>query len=723
MNKKSIIKIENINKSFTIGSRQNRVLKEISFEIFQGELITIFGPSGCGKSTLLNTIMGIERPDSGSVQILGIDLWKMNADDRADMRKRSIGVVYQQQNWIKSLTVVENVALSAQLLGFSKSESLVKAKEVIEKVGMSKFENFYTTELSSGEQQRIGLARSIISNPQVLIADEPTGNLDTDSGYEVLDTLKNLAKNGTTIVLVTHNPEYLKDSDRVAIMKNGYLIDILTKSSDIEGKVDEIVRNTDTGNGEEIIKNHREKPENVESDYPFETFIEKVKIYSQLILKFFIETISLLIISLLNKISPKKATAFREKASSLIDKIENKKRITKNINSLDLTELSFRNLFFKKFRTVITILGVALGTGFVVLLLSLGYGVEKLVVDRIAEAQDLNQIDVFPKVGSQLVLDDNLVEKIVSLSGVDKVYNIKNFPGRIDYSGSTIDVVAYGVEYGYLESAPVEKIAGEYFTSDSDLADVVINKEYLNLLGLDEDVVGNDLSLNIIQSIPNEDFEKQSMLIRIVGVVEDDSSPVIYLQMQAVELYTLPNYSQSTVVINKGASLDTVRKQIESLGLETFSVMDTINQVENLFAFLRYGLLIFGVMAFTISFLGMINTLMVSLLERTREVGLMKIIGMKRNEIRFVFITESMLIGFLGGVIGILLGILGGYIVSVIVYLLSVSRGIDFLMISYFPLYLIILVVFCTTVLGFFTGLYPANRAVKIPPLDALRYE
>jgi putative ABC transport system ATP-binding protein len=723
MNKKSIIKIENINKSFTIGSRQNRVLKEISFEIFQGELITIFGPSGCGKSTLLNTIMGIERPDSGSVQILGIDLWKMNADDRADMRKRSIGVVYQQQNWIKSLTVVENVALSAQLLGFSKSESLVKAKEVIEKVGMSKFENFYTTELSSGEQQRIGLARSIISNPQVLIADEPTGNLDTDSGYEVLDTLKNLAKNGTTIVLVTHNPEYLKDSDRVAIMKNGYLIDILTKSSDIEGKVDEIVRNTDTGNGEEIIKNHREKPENVESDYPFETFIEKVKIYSQLILKFFIETISLLIISLLNKISPKKATAFREKASSLIDKIENKKRITKNINSLDLTELSFRNLFFKKFRTVITILGVALGTGFVVLLLSLGYGVEKLVVDRIAEAQDLNQIDVFPKVGSQLVLDDNLVEKIVSLSGVDKVYNIKNFPGRIDYSGSTIDVVAYGVEYGYLESAPVEKIAGEYFTSDSDLADVVINKEYLNLLGLDEDVVGNDLSLNIIQSIPNEDFEKQSMLIRIVGVVEDDSSPVIYLQMQAVELYTLPNYSQSTVVINKGASLDTVRKQIESLGLETFSVMDTINQVENLFAFLRYGLLIFGVMAFTISFLGMINTLMVSLLERTREVGLMKIIGMKRNEIRFVFITESMLIGFLGGVIGILLGILGGYIVSVIVYLLSVSRGIDFLMISYFPLYLILLVIFCTTVLGFFTGLYPANRAVKIPPLDALRYE
>jgi putative ABC transport system permease protein len=316
-----------------------------------------------------------------------------------------------------------------------------------------------------------------------------------------------------------------------------------------------------------------------------------------------------------------------------------------------------------------------------------------------------------------------LVEKIVSLAGVDKVYNIKNFPGRIDYSGSTIDVVAYGVDYGYLENAPVEKVAGEYFSSGSDLDDVVINKEYLNLLGLNEDIVGKDLDLNIIQSLPNDDIEKQSLLIHIVGIVEDDSSPVIYLQMPAVESYTLPSYSQSTVVMNKEASLDTVRKQIESLGLETFSVMDTINQVENMFTYLRYGLLIFGVMAFTISFLGMINTLMVSLLERTREVGLMKIIGMKRNEIRFIFITESMLIGFLGGVLGILLGIFGGYIVSLVVYLLSISRGIDFLMISYFPVYLIVIVVFCTTVLGFFTGLYPANRAVKIPPLDALRYE
>lgn len=718
-----IIKIQDVYKSFTIGKRQNRVLKGINLEIYQGELFTIFGPSGCGKSTLLHILMGIERPSSGSVEVLGTDLWKINADDRADMRKRNIGVIYQQQNWIKSLTVIENVALSAQLLGYNKSESLALARRVISQVGMSKFENFFTSELSSGEQQKIGLARALISKPKILVADEPTGNLDTTSGYEVLDILRKLANSGTTVVLVTHNPNHLNHSDRVAVMKNGFLLKVLKKQKDVRRKAEEMVKNTDTGDGESIIENHRQKPSRTEADYPSESFIQRLTTYTRLIFKFFLETLSLLLLVTINKVSPQKSEKVREKLSNFFDKIESKNGITNNINSLDLTEISFKNIFFKKFRTIVTILGVALGTGFVVLLLSLGYGAEKLVVDQIAEARDLNQVDAFPKVGSQLQLNDNLIEKIASVSGVTEIYKIKNFPGRVNYSGSTVDVVVYGIEQGYLENAPVNKISGEYFSQESNYSEAVVNKEYADLLGLNEDVIGKKLDLSVIQTTPDDETGNKTIGVEIIGVVEDDSSPLIYLQMDAISEYTSPNYSQATVVINKSHSLDTVRKQIESLGLETFSVMDTINEVQNLFTYLRYGLLIFGILAFTISFLGMINTLMVSLLERTREVGLMKIIGVKRDEIRFIFITESMLIAFLGGLLGVLIGLIGGYIVSFIVYLLSVSRGVDFIMISYFPLYFMLLVVFCTTFLGFLTGLYPANRAVKIPPLDALRYE
>lgn len=723
MKQEAIIKIKDIRKSFTIGERQNEVLKGISFKIYQGEILTIFGPSGCGKSTLLNTIMGLEQPNSGTIDMLGTNLWEMNADDRADIRKRNIGVVYQQQNWIKSLTVIENVAFSAQLLGLSKTESLKQAEKVIAEVGMSKFENFYTSELSSGEQQRIGLARALISNPKILIADEPTGNLDTESGYDILDNLKSLADKGTTVILVTHNPDHLDYADRVALMKDGYMLEILTKQKNIQSKAREIIKNSDTGNGEDIIKNHREKPSEEETKYPTESLGKKVKTYSTIIFKFFFETLSLLTISLLNRIFPKKSINFREKLYSFFNKTEGHKKISKDINSLDLTEISFKNIFFKKFRTVVTILGVALGIGFVTLLLSLGYGVEKLVVDSIAEAKDLSQVDVYPKVGSQLLLNDNLVEKIEDVSGVNKVYKIKNFPGRIDYSGSTVDVVVYGIEQGYLESTSVKKFSGEYFSSESESTDAIINKEYLDTLGLDEKILGKSINLSVIQSSPDTQIEEEDLVVDIVGIVEDDSSPVIYLQVDAISKYTPSNYSQATIVINKEFSLGEVRKQIESLGLETFSVMDTINQVQTLFTYLRYGLLIFGIMAFAISFLGMVNTLMVSLLERTREIGLMKIIGMKRNEVRFIFITESMLIAFLGGLLGILVGVVGGYLVSFVVYLLSASRGVEFMMISYVPAYLVVLIVFCTTVLGFFTGLYPANRAVKIPPLDALRYE
>jgi len=721
MEKKEIIKIENLHKSFPVGGRRNTVLKDINLEIYKGELITIFGPSGCGKSTLLNTIMGIERPDSGNIRILGITLWDMNADDRADMRKRNIGVVYQQQNWIKSLTVLENVSLSAQLLGYDKNQATEKAKESIAKVGLLEYQNQYASELSAGEQQKMGLARALISNPQVVIADEPTGNLDTASGYDVLNILKELTKQKITVVLVTHNPEYLQFSDRVAVMKDGRLIDIVENKNGIKESV------------EEIISKDKRKVEDTESiqpttlsnqselDYPQNTIPQNLYLYTVFILRFFIESIVLLFSFVMTKISKEKGEKLKTK---MYKRFREKNKISKEISSLELTEISLKNLLFKKFRTIVTITGVGLGTGFVLLLLSLGYGFEKIIVDEMATAQNLKQLDVFPKVGNLLVLNDELLEKIQSITGVEKIYRLKNFAGRLNYKGSTADVVVYGVENQYLENGPSKKISGEYLTQESTNNEMLVNTEYLNLFGFDKDeILDKTLEMEIVNHLPSDEEEIAPIQVTIIGVIEDDYPPVAYLKIESVQEYVGENYSQATVVVSNESSLDTIRKQIESLGMETFSVMDTIVQVETLFSYIRYGLLFFGIVAFLISFLGMVNTLVVSLLERTREVGLMKIVGMKKNDIMTIFITESMLIGFLGGILGIIFGYIGGYIVSLLVYILSLSRGVDFVAISYIPLYVVLAVVVLTTLLGFTTGLYPAKRAIKIPPLDALRYE
>jgi len=279
MKSKNCIQIKNINKSFSIGKRKNKVLKDINLEIKEGEFITIFGPSGCGKSTLLNTIMGIERPDSGKIQILGKSIWDMNADERTDFRKQNIGVVFQQQNWIKSLSVLENVALSAQLIGYNQEESLQKAHKVISEVNMTRFENFIPTELSSGEQQRIGLARALVSSPKIIMADEPTGNLDTENGEEILHKLKELAEKGTTVILVTHNPEHLGYSDTVAIMKDGYVLDVVKSSENIYQNIKKKLNQSETERGYLVEDKASEEKRSFEKDYPRESLWQILKTY------------------------------------------------------------------------------------------------------------------------------------------------------------------------------------------------------------------------------------------------------------------------------------------------------------------------------------------------------------------------------------------------------------------------------------------------------------
>jgi putative ABC transport system ATP-binding protein len=227
MAQKKVIEVKGINKSFSLGKRENKVLKDVTLDIYSGQLTCIFGPSGCGKSTLLNVIMGLERPDSGSVRVVNENIWDMDISEQTDFRKRHIGVVYQQQIWIRSLSVIENVALPAQLLGMDKSDALNRAEKVLQDVGMLRFRDFYTSELSSGEQQKVGLARALITDPEIVIADEPTGNLDTENGYEVLKVLKELAQKGVTVVLVSHNPDYLDYCDTVAVMKDGSIMNVL----------------------------------------------------------------------------------------------------------------------------------------------------------------------------------------------------------------------------------------------------------------------------------------------------------------------------------------------------------------------------------------------------------------------------------------------------------------------------------------------------------------
>lgn len=220
-----LIQVNSITKSFLVGQQVVPVLKGVDTSINLSDFVVIVGPSGCGKSTLLHIILGLEEPNTGSVIFLGENIYDNTTEDyRSTFRKKHIGMVYQQPNWIRSMTVIENVAFPMMLLGMEKSAAQERALELVKQLKMEAWADYKPSELSGGQQQRIAIARAMANNPEIIIADEPTGNLDFHTGQEVMELFSDLNKNhGKTIIMVTHDLEYVKYAKSAIRMLDGVI--------------------------------------------------------------------------------------------------------------------------------------------------------------------------------------------------------------------------------------------------------------------------------------------------------------------------------------------------------------------------------------------------------------------------------------------------------------------------------------------------------------------
>jgi putative ABC transport system ATP-binding protein len=238
---KPVVKLSGVAQSFTVGDETVNVIHGADFEIKPGSFNILYGQSGSGKSTLLNILSGLQRPTKGSVVFNGKDIYNLRSDDLAFFRANEIGIVYQQNYWVNSLNVVENVSMPLYLQGYRKAEAEAEALKMLKRINMDSYAKKYPTLLSGGEQQRVAMARAIVNSPSVVIADEPTGNLDNTNGDMIMDFLVNYqAVLGHTIILVTHNMEYLTLADHLLNIQDGDVRDM--KGKNISDTTESLIR-------------------------------------------------------------------------------------------------------------------------------------------------------------------------------------------------------------------------------------------------------------------------------------------------------------------------------------------------------------------------------------------------------------------------------------------------------------------------------------------------
>ncbi len=230
---KIVVQVENLTKAYEQGGKIRKVLDDVTLDIYEAEVFILLGKSGSGKSTLLNLVSAIDTPDTGQISVNGTDITNLNEREQTLYRRDNIGIIFQFFNLIPTLTVLENITLPQELAGKDRREAAEKGRSLLERVGLSNRADSFPDKLSGGEQQRVAIARALVHEPSIVLGDEPTGNLDDDTGERVMQLLLDLTRSaGKTLIMATHSPEIVPLADRVARIHDGKMT--ITAQSAVE---------------------------------------------------------------------------------------------------------------------------------------------------------------------------------------------------------------------------------------------------------------------------------------------------------------------------------------------------------------------------------------------------------------------------------------------------------------------------------------------------------
>jgi macrolide transport system ATP-binding/permease protein len=652
-----VIELKKISRTYDTGKVQVPALRNITISIAEGEFVAIMGHSGSGKSTLLNILGFLDKPDSGSYRFLGREITEFKDDHLSNLRNYIAGFVFQQFHLLPRMTALENTELPLIYAGKKYLKDI--ARRMVSEVGLSHREEHYSNELSGGEQQRVAIARSMVNEPLMILADEPTGNLDTASGMEILSILRNLNENGKTVIMVTHEKEIARHARRIIRMRDGEII----------------------------------------SD----------KVYERKGAK---------------KITP----------TYVPDDIFSKSGPSFGRAELgDFIRQAVSSIFSHKLRSILSMLGILIGVTAVISMLAIGQGAKEAISEQLSSLGS-NLLIIRPgsfrsrgvalEAGSVTRLslqDSKAISKLDEIAGVSPsvrgigqlVFGNRNWRSWIE---------GVGVEYENVKTSTPQ--SGRFFTERE-----VRMREKVAVVGMTVvrelfdgvDPVGRIMKINRIN-------------FKVIGVLPErgawawrDRDDIVVIPITTA-MYRLLGKEYIDSIDAEVKSPDLIEQAKETIrdliikrnrltedNEDSFHIMDMTefkDAVQSTTRTMSWLLGSVAAISLLVGGIGIMNIMLVTVKERTREIGLRKAIGARRKDILIQFLIESIFLTFWGGVTGILLG-------AGISLLLSSLAGWP-IKISF---YSVLLATLFSIMVGLCFGLWPAIQASRLKPVEALRYE
>ncbi len=669
-----MIELQNITKVYQMGDNIVHALNGVNLKIDDGDFVAIMGPSGSGKSTMTNILGLLDVPSSGSYKFNGREVSKLSEDELAILRREEIGFIFQQFNLLPRLSAVENVALP--LLYSQHNIVLDFAYGLLNKVGLGTRSDHKPNELSGGQQQRVAIARSLINRPKMILADEPTGNLDSHSEKEIMAILKDLNSQGITVVIITHEDEIGEQANRLIRMRDGVIQSDERKSIFKPSSLDALA-------SEDLLTQNPNSQDPQILKHPRMT--ETTKLESKEIFEYFRQ--------------------------------------------------GFKTLVANKVRTCLSMLGILIGVAAVVATLAIGNGAQKAIEKQLASLGS-NLISLRPgsirvagvaqESGSttRLTFEDAVAIK-EEIDNVKAVSPYVSSQSQVTYSNKNWSTRVIGVTPVYAKVRAAEPIAGRFFSDEENskrLRVALIGVTVMQELFGDANPIGEMIKINkvnfqIIGVLPQKGsngFQDQDDTIaipittamhRLMGKNYVDSIDIEAQNAEAVddmqdEILNLM-YGRKRVPMSQRRDAFQVRNMAD--------IKATLSESNKTMSILLSSI---AAISLLVGGIGIMNIMLVSVTERTKEIGLRKAIGAKRRDILMQFLAESVVVSVVGGLAGIILGASGAKI-------LSLLAGWDTLI----SIQSIILAFSFSVFIGLVFGIYPAKKAAKLAPIDALRYE